>query len=98
MKVELNYGKTLAGAMCLARVLRRLLGDAPIVGIWLPPSIGGVLTNVALALLRKTSVNLNYTSSAAAVQSALGQCESKYVITARRFTTRMPIDPGPTSS
>jgi acyl-[acyl-carrier-protein]-phospholipid O-acyltransferase/long-chain-fatty-acid--[acyl-carrier-protein] ligase len=90
----LNYGKALAGAMCLARTLRPVLGDTPMVGVWLPPGLGGVLVNVALALLGKTSVNLNYTSAPEGIRSALRQCGAKHVLTARRFTARMPLDPG----
>jgi acyl-[acyl-carrier-protein]-phospholipid O-acyltransferase / long-chain-fatty-acid--[acyl-carrier-protein] ligase len=95
MKLELGYGKALAGAMCLANVLRPILGDSRMVALWLPPSIGGVLANVALALLGKTSVNLNYTSSTSAVQSALRQCQSRFVLTSKRFTDRVKLDPGP---
>jgi len=95
MKLELNYGKTLAGATCLARQLRPLLGDMPMIGIWLPPSIGGALANIAVALLGKTSVNLNYTSSAQVIQSALRQCGSRVVLTSKRFTHRVPLDAGP---
>ena len=60
----LSYGMTLTGAMLLARLLRPMLGDAPMVGVWLPPGIGGAVVNIALAFLGKTSVNLNYTSGA----------------------------------
>ncbi len=91
----LSYGKTLAGAMCLANELRPLLGDAPVVAIWLPPSIGGAITNITLALLGKTSVNLNYSASMETVQSAIRQSAVRHVITARRFTARLPLDPGP---
>jgi acyl-[acyl-carrier-protein]-phospholipid O-acyltransferase/long-chain-fatty-acid--[acyl-carrier-protein] ligase len=94
-KQELSYGKALAGAMCLARALKPRLGDAPMVGLWLPPSIGGVLANVGLAFLRKTSVNLNYTSSPTVVQSALRQCGARHVLTSRKFTHKVPLDPGP---
>src|SRR5262249_58691717 len=44
----LNYGKALAGAWCLADRLRPLLGDDAMVGIWLPPSVGAALTNIAV--------------------------------------------------
>src|SRR5262249_6958672 len=70
----LNYGRALAASMCFADVLRPLLANDTMVGLWLPPSVGGALANVALALLGKTSVNLNYTSSAASVDSAVRQC------------------------
>jgi acyl-[acyl-carrier-protein]-phospholipid O-acyltransferase/long-chain-fatty-acid--[acyl-carrier-protein] ligase len=95
MKTELSYGRTLAGAICLKRALKPLLGDDAIIGSWLPPSIGGVLTNLALCFLGKVAVNLNYTAGPAGIQSALRQCNSKHVITSKRFTDRVPLDAGP---
>jgi acyl-[acyl-carrier-protein]-phospholipid O-acyltransferase/long-chain-fatty-acid--[acyl-carrier-protein] ligase len=93
-QAPLSYARTLAGSICLANALRPLLGEAPMVAVWLPPGAGGVLANVALALLRKTSVNLNYTTPGEGLRSALRQCGARYVLTARRFTDRMPLDPG----
>src|SRR5262249_32600303 len=58
-------------------------------GLWLPPSMGGALGNIALALLGKTSVNLNYTSSAEFLRSAIRQCRLRHVLTSRRFAERV---------
>jgi acyl-[acyl-carrier-protein]-phospholipid O-acyltransferase/long-chain-fatty-acid--[acyl-carrier-protein] ligase len=87
----LSYARTLAGAICLARALKPTLGPTSMVGLWLPPGVGSALANIALPLLGKTSVNLNYTASADAIQSALHQCQCKHVITARRFTAKIPL-------
>ena len=92
---QLSYSRTLAGVMCAVKFFRPLLGDAPMVGIWLPSSMGGAFANITLAMLGKTSVNLNYTASPEAIQSALRQCGARHVLTSRRFTDRMPLDPGP---
>jgi acyl-[acyl-carrier-protein]-phospholipid O-acyltransferase/long-chain-fatty-acid--[acyl-carrier-protein] ligase len=92
----LSYGKVLVGAICLARQLRHLLGaDERIVGVWLPPGAPAALANIALAFLGKVSVNLNYTSSADAVRSAVRQCDVRHVLTSKRFTQRVPLDAGP---
>jgi acyl-[acyl-carrier-protein]-phospholipid O-acyltransferase/long-chain-fatty-acid--[acyl-carrier-protein] ligase len=90
-----NYATALMGSILLSRLLRPLLGDVPMVGVWLPPSTGGAITNIALAFLGKTAVNLNYTSSADCIQSAIRQCGIRHVLTARRFTDRMKLDAGP---
>jgi acyl-[acyl-carrier-protein]-phospholipid O-acyltransferase/long-chain-fatty-acid--[acyl-carrier-protein] ligase len=90
-----RYGEFVAGAWILARHFRNELGDDAMVGLWLPPSAGGAFANVALALLGKTSVNLNYTASAEVVQSAIRQCRIRHVITARLFTAKIKLDPGP---
>jgi acyl-[acyl-carrier-protein]-phospholipid O-acyltransferase / long-chain-fatty-acid--[acyl-carrier-protein] ligase len=86
----LNYARVLAAAMCLARQLRPVLRDEKMVGVWLPASIGGAVTNIALALLGKTSVNLNYTSSQDSLRYAIRECGIRHVLTARRFTAKMP--------
>src|SRR5207245_5500325 len=46
----LSQAMALAGAMCLRRHLRPMLGDTPMVGLWLPPSVGGALANAAVAM------------------------------------------------
>ena len=91
----LSYSKVLAGAMCLARQLKPIVGDDKMIGLWLPPGAGGVLANIALALLGKTSVNLNYTVSASTVQSAISQCNLRHIITAKRFLHKVGLEPGP---
>jgi acyl-[acyl-carrier-protein]-phospholipid O-acyltransferase/long-chain-fatty-acid--[acyl-carrier-protein] ligase len=91
----LNYGRVFAAAACFTRLLRPLLGPDPMVGVWLPPGAGGAITNIALAFLGKTAVNLNYTSSPALIQSAIKQCGLRHVITSHRFIQKMKLDPGP---
>lgn len=91
----LTYGRALTGAILMARKLRPLLGDAPMVGLWLPSSVGGALANVALAFLGKTSVNLNYTAGPDTIQSSVRQCGIRHVLTSRRFTAKMKLEPGP---
>jgi acyl-[acyl-carrier-protein]-phospholipid O-acyltransferase/long-chain-fatty-acid--[acyl-carrier-protein] ligase len=90
----LNYARALTGVLLLRKLLHPILGEAAMVGVWLPPGAGAGLTNIALAILGKTSVNLNYTSSPEVVQSALRQCGARHVITAKRFTSRLPLQPG----
>jgi acyl-[acyl-carrier-protein]-phospholipid O-acyltransferase/long-chain-fatty-acid--[acyl-carrier-protein] ligase len=91
----LTYARALAGAICLARALRPILGKSKMVALWLPSSVGGALANIALPLLGKTSVNLNYTASAETTRAALHQCGCRHVLTARRFTARVPFDQPP---
>jgi acyl-[acyl-carrier-protein]-phospholipid O-acyltransferase/long-chain-fatty-acid--[acyl-carrier-protein] ligase len=91
---KLTYGRALAGSVMLGRLLRPTLGDTQNVGIWLPPSVGGALANIALAILGKTAVNLNYSSSAFVVQASLRQAGIRHVLTSRRFTERIKFDGG----
>ncbi|MGH7171422.1 MAG: AMP-binding protein, partial [Gemmataceae bacterium] len=92
---RLSYSRTLAGVLCGVKFFRPLLGDAPMVGLWMPSSMGGAFANIILAMLGKTAINLNYTVSPEAIRSALRQCGARHVITSRRFTDRMKLDPGP---
>ena len=94
-KPILKYGEALVGAKLIAGKLRPVLGDDQMVGLWVPPSAGGALTNVALAFLRKTAVNLNYSATMPVVQSAIRQCGIRKVLTSRLFTAKIPLDPGP---
>ncbi len=89
-----TYGEVLAGTRILMHWLRPLLAEQPMVGLWLPPSAGGAFANLAVALLGKTAVNLNYTSSAENIRSAIRQCSLRCVITSRLFLSEKPLDAG----
>lgn len=88
---RLTWGRTLVAVWCLVRWLRPRLGNTPIVGVWLPTGMGGMLVNLALGLLRKTAVNLNYTAGSDPVNSAIQQTQIRYIITAKRFEVKMPL-------
>ncbi len=92
---QYSYARALAGVLCAVKFFRPLLGDTPMVAVWLPSSMGGAFANITLAMLGKTAINLNYTSSPEAIRSALRQCGARHVLTSRRFTERMPLNPGP---
>ncbi len=82
-----TYGQLLTGSLLLAR---QLPSDERI-GILLPTSIGCVLANLAATLSGKTAVNLNWTASAAALQSAVEQSGLKQVVTSRRFLQKQTL-------
>ena len=88
--LSLTFGQTLTAALALARVLRPAVGDARRVGVLLPPSVGGALANVALALLGRAAVNLNFTVSQEAFRSALRQAGIRTIVTADAFLEKFP--------
>lgn len=90
---EFSYGRTLAGALVLISKLKQRIGPEEHVGILIPPTVGGVLTNLALSLMGRIPVNLNYTASEASLQSAVSQCGIKTVITSRAFLEKVPTLP-----
>jgi acyl-[acyl-carrier-protein]-phospholipid O-acyltransferase/long-chain-fatty-acid--[acyl-carrier-protein] ligase len=87
---ELTWGHTLAGALALARVLKRRTAGQDKVGILLPPSVGGALVNIALTLQRKVAVNLNFTASAEAFRSSIQQAGLQTIISSRAFVEKFP--------
>lgn len=92
---DITLDRALIGALILARKLRRETQGETNIGILLPPSVGGALANLALTLLGKVSVNLNFTSSHAALQSAMRQAGLTTVVTSKKFLDRFPDLPLP---
>lgn len=92
--VELRGLSLLTAGLMLRRVLRRevLSRDEPNVGVLLPPSVGGVVVNAALALDRRTAVNLNYTLSSELLNHCIRTAGLKHVLTSRRVLERFSFD------
>jgi acyl-[acyl-carrier-protein]-phospholipid O-acyltransferase/long-chain-fatty-acid--[acyl-carrier-protein] ligase len=87
---KVSFGSALVKTMFIARRLKSQIGREPLVGMLLPPSVGGALTNYALMLLGRVPVNLNYTSSSEILASCASQCNLEVVITSRLFVERFP--------
>ncbi len=87
---DLTWGHTLAGALALARIMRKRTAGQAAVGILLPPSVGGALVNLSLTLMRKVTVNLNFTASAEAFRSSIQQAQLRTIITSRTFLEKFP--------
>jgi len=90
-----TYGRLLTGAVALNARLASHLARERRVGILLPPSVAGLLTNAALTLQGKTVVNLNWTVAPDAFRSAVTQSGVRHIITSRRFieTVALPETP-----
>ena len=86
----LTWGHALAGALALGSVVRRRTKGEQAVGLLLPPSVGGALANLAVTLLRKVTVNLNFTASAEAFRSSIQQADLRTIITSRLFLEKFP--------
>lgn len=103
---QLSYGRTLAGAVALAGKLEKQIPPGPPlskvgvdvqksqhVGVLLPPSVGGVLANLALMLLGRIPVNLNYTAAEGSLRSAIQQCGITTIVSSRAFLEKLPSLP-----
>jgi acyl-[acyl-carrier-protein]-phospholipid O-acyltransferase / long-chain-fatty-acid--[acyl-carrier-protein] ligase len=90
---RLTGGKVLAGALCMRHLLKDVLPpDERMVGILLPPSVGGVVVNLGVSLMPRIAVNLNYTLSNKDVNYCIREAGIKHVITSRLFLEKRPFD------
>ena len=85
---ELRAKQALTGTIVMARRMRKLSPEQN-VGLLLPSSTGSALGNLALMLLGKTAVNLNFTASSEALLSSVLQAEIKTIYTSSRFVERL---------
>ena len=90
---SLTYRDAFLRASALARVLSRTLGPEPYVGVMLPPTVHGAMANLALSLLGKIPVNLNYTASQSLVDRSIDQCKISHVLTSKRVLDKFKIKP-----
>ena len=87
---KVTFASALTKTMFIARRLRTQIGSEQMIGVLLPPSVGGALTNYALMLLDRVPVNLNYTSSSEVIVSCAAQCNIDVVLTSKAFVERFP--------
>ncbi len=88
--VEVGGRELLVRVLALRRCLRRevLRDDEDFVGVLLPPSVGGVAVNVALALDRRVSGNLNYTVTSDVLNHCTRSVGIRHVLTSEKFLSR----------
>ena len=92
---SLSGTRLLAGTVALKRVRNRgvLAADEKMVGVLVPPSVGGALINTALSLDHRVAVNLNYTLSPDVMNFCISECGIKTVVTSRAFMEKRPFEP-----
>ncbi|MCC9601099.1 AMP-binding protein [Stieleria sp. JC731] len=90
MGTELKGREALTRALALRRMLARevMSPDETNIGILLPPSVGGVIVNVALAFDRRVAVNLNYTVSSEVINYCVDQVGIQHVLTSEKFLSK----------
>ena len=86
---QMSFSNLLMKTIFVARRLRPVWKNQEMVGILLPPSIGGALTNYAATLCGLVPVNLNYTASNELISSSANQCNLKSVITSKAFLDKI---------
>ena len=92
--VDLSGGNLLMRTLILRKVLRRhvLAHGEEAVGLLLPPSVGAVVTNMALALDRRIGVNLNYSVTPGVMNQCIEAAGIQHVVTSRRIMAKLDYD------
>lgn len=85
--------EVVSASVALARVLSQIVGDSKYVGVIMPPLVGGADVNVALALLGKVAVNLNYGTKTEIVNYAIDKCGITHVVAAPLLLAKTGIQP-----
>src|SRR5688572_15926832 len=88
---DVTFGGALVRSVLLAQRLKRIWAEQEMVGLLLPPSVGGALANYAALLMGKVPVNLNYTVSEQTLASCVQQCGIKTVLTSRAFLEKVKL-------
>jgi acyl-[acyl-carrier-protein]-phospholipid O-acyltransferase/long-chain-fatty-acid--[acyl-carrier-protein] ligase len=93
-KQEETGGALLTRVLVLRRLLRRLVlkTNEQHVGILIPPSVGGAIVNLALAVDKRVAVNLNYTLSQELINFCIRQAKLKHVLTTRKVIEKSGYD------
>ena len=84
----LSCYKTLTGVIAFSRLIGRRSPEQNI-GLLLPTSSAGIITNMAVLLRGKTVVNLNYTASLPALLSAVEKAQIRTLYTSSRFIKKL---------
>lgn len=88
-------GALLAAASVLADQLRELPDER--IGVVFPPSAGGWIANLAVAMAGKSSVNLNFTASPAVIEQMIEIGQVRIIVTASAMVARLKDFPWKTS-
>jgi len=81
--------RLLVAVIALGEVLKKKIKSQRHIGLLLPPSAGGIITNLSVLMLGKVVVNLNYTATISSLAQAINQGEIDTIITSRRFLARL---------
>ncbi len=85
---KLSPIRALTGSVVLSRHIKKISPEQNVATL-LPTSAGTMLCNMAILLLGKTLVNLNYTASIESIQSSIKQADIHTIYTSSRFLQRL---------
>jgi acyl-[acyl-carrier-protein]-phospholipid O-acyltransferase/long-chain-fatty-acid--[acyl-carrier-protein] ligase len=88
---KVTFISALGRTLFLASRLKKVWAGQKMVGLLLPPSVPGALTNFAALILGKVPVNLNYTISSETLASCIRQCDIQMVVTSKTFLEKIKL-------
>jgi len=88
---ELNRIESLSTVLLFVKALKNRLKNERNVGVLLPSSAAGTLVNIALFVLGKRPVNLNYTLPPESMIAAVEKAELKTVISSKKFLKKLSL-------
>ncbi|MCE5318402.1 MAG: AMP-binding protein, partial [Parachlamydia sp.] len=83
--------QVLTAAIVLGSLLKDSWKEEETIGLLLPPSIPGVICNLAATLSCRPVVNLNFTTGAGPLASAICQAKIRKIYTSRAFLEKIPV-------
>ncbi len=89
---ELTYGQALTASLLVARWMSRERPHEEMIGLLLPPSVGGALANIGITMAGKVPVNLNFTAGREAMAAAIEKCHIQSVVTSKIFLAKAKLD------
>jgi acyl-[acyl-carrier-protein]-phospholipid O-acyltransferase / long-chain-fatty-acid--[acyl-carrier-protein] ligase len=92
---KLTRRQALLKAASLAALWRERFEPGERVGVLLPSTVAGAMMNLSLTLAGRIPVNLNYTSSREAMDTAKAKAGIRTVLTSQTFLTRLGLEPQP---
>lgn len=85
-----SFHKMLVSSLLFSRLIRKK-AQSHNIGLILPTSIGGALTNMAVLLAGRTVVNLNFTSSVESLKLAVHKADIETIITSEKFLQKLSV-------
>ncbi|MCK5804016.1 MAG: MFS transporter [Lentisphaeria bacterium] len=92
---SMRFAPACVAAMSLSRTMGRRCQQDDMVGILLPNSVPTALVNIAVTMLGKVPVNLNFTSGDQVMESAVRKCELRTIVTSRTFLRKIGMNESP---
>ena len=85
---KLSFTKLLTSVILFRNMLKNLLKGKNI-GILMPSTVGGIISNLSVLTLGKVAVNINYTSNTNSIISSLELAEVEDIIVSEKFLVKL---------